>query len=117
MADSTQQKPMLQDANQCDRLINDGADVTLRISKGSELEATPSKFDKLPRPENSVLHMSSSTSREMTRRTNASDTDGKFMGRGPFDSMLYASEEQCIAVSRTAVPHLSMPSRRGCSWN
>ena len=34
--------------------------------------------------------MSSSTSRAMTRGTNASDTDGKFMGPGPFDSMLHA---------------------------
>ena len=55
MADSTKQMPMLHVANR--RLIDDGADVTLWISKGSELEATPSKFDKLPRPVNSVLHI------------------------------------------------------------
>ena len=27
------------------------------------------------------------------------------------------SVEQCVAESRMAVPHLSMSSRRGCSWN
>ena len=54
MADSTQQTPMLQVVNRCDRLIDDGADVTFWIRKGSELEVTPSKFENLPRPENSV---------------------------------------------------------------
>ena len=54
MADSTQQMPMLQIANRCDRLIDDGADVTFWIRKGSDLAVTPSKFGNLPRPENSV---------------------------------------------------------------
>ena len=39
--------------NRCDRLIDDGADVTFWIRKGSELAVTPSNFGNLPRPENS----------------------------------------------------------------
>ena len=54
MADLTQQMPMLQVAHLCDRPTDDGADVTLWIRRGSELEVSPSKFENLPRPENSV---------------------------------------------------------------
>ena len=38
MAESTQQMPKLQVANRCDRLVDDGTDVTLWIRKGSQLE-------------------------------------------------------------------------------
>ena len=54
MANSTQQMPMLPVANRCDRLMNDCADVTLWIRKGSVLAVSPSKCGNLQRPENSV---------------------------------------------------------------
>ena len=40
MADSTQRMPMLEVANRCDRLIDDGADAILWIRKDSELAFT-----------------------------------------------------------------------------
>ena len=46
------------------------------------------------------------------------DTDDKFIGLVLFDLVHYAMAafgEQCAAVSRTAVPHLSISSIRRCS--